>query len=276
MVALFAGLMMIIMGLNMMNIFPWLKKFNPRIPKFIQDKVDVRGKGPFVVGLANGFMPCGHLQSMQLFALSTGSFTRGALSMMFFSLGTVPLMFGLGLASSMLSKRFTKNMMLISGVLVLLLGAGMFNTGLNLSGVAVAAPPKKTAEGQVEIRDGVQYIKSNMDRRSYEPITVQVGIPVEWNHYVEEGDLTSCNNAIIINKLGIEEYLGTGDNIFKFTPDKVGTIQWSCWMGMIGSQIHVVESLDTQTDQKTDNEVQGGNTPPTDNDVQNIYKPPGG
>lgn len=37
---------------------------------------------------------------MQLFALSTGSWYMGALSMFCFSLGTVPLMLGVGLISA--------------------------------------------------------------------------------------------------------------------------------------------------------------------------------
>ena len=42
-------------------------------------------------------MPCGPLQAMQIYALSTGSFIKGALSMLLFSLGTVPLMLSIGL-----------------------------------------------------------------------------------------------------------------------------------------------------------------------------------
>lgn len=39
--------------------------------------------------MSNGLMPCGPLQTMQLYALSTGSAINGALSMFIFSLGTV-------------------------------------------------------------------------------------------------------------------------------------------------------------------------------------------
>lgn len=48
---------------------------------------------------------------MQLYVLSTGDLVQGALSMLAFSLGTVPLMFGLGAISSLLSKKFTSKMM---------------------------------------------------------------------------------------------------------------------------------------------------------------------
>ncbi|MDR0819118.1 MAG: sulfite exporter TauE/SafE family protein, partial [Oscillospiraceae bacterium] len=96
---LIGGVFMVIMGINMLGIFPWLRKLNPRMPKVFARRIDrekSNSKRPLVVGLLNGLMPCGPLQAMQIYALSTGSAFAGALSMLLFSLGTVPLMFGLG------------------------------------------------------------------------------------------------------------------------------------------------------------------------------------
>ena len=54
-IQIIGGMFMVIMGLNLLNVFPWLRKLNPRIPKFLAFKVrkSKRGKGPFYVGLAN-------------------------------------------------------------------------------------------------------------------------------------------------------------------------------------------------------------------------------
>ena len=41
-------------------------------------------------------MPCGPLQAMQMYALSTGSLIQGAIAMLLFGLGTVPLMLFIG------------------------------------------------------------------------------------------------------------------------------------------------------------------------------------
>jgi sulfite exporter TauE/SafE len=71
---------------------------------------------------------------MQIYALGTGSFVTGAMSMFLFSLGTVPLMFGFGALSSLLSSKFTHKMIKVSSVLVMILGIIMFNRGLSLSG----------------------------------------------------------------------------------------------------------------------------------------------
>lgn len=131
-----ASVFMLIMGLNMLGVFPVLRKLMPRLPKRLSEGTRSRKtpRGPFVVGLFNGLMPCGPLQAMQLYALSTGSPILGALSMFLFSAGTAPLMFGLGALSSFLSARFTGVMMKVSAVLVMLLGLIMLNNGLVLSG----------------------------------------------------------------------------------------------------------------------------------------------
>lgn len=67
-------------------------------------------------------MPCGPLQSMQLYALSTGSPVMGGLSMAAFSLGTVPLMLSFGLLGGRLNQRFRKPMHLFSAALILVMG----------------------------------------------------------------------------------------------------------------------------------------------------------
>ncbi len=134
---LIAGVFMVIMGINMLGLFPWLRKLNPRMPKFIARKIDSeksKSKSPLIVGLLNGLMPCGPLQAMQIYALSTGNPFAGALSMMLFSLGTVPLMFGLGALSSILSKKFTHKVMVVGAVLVVVLGLSMLSQGGTLSG----------------------------------------------------------------------------------------------------------------------------------------------
>jgi len=138
-VAIASGLFMIIMGINLSGVFPAIGRFAPRVPRVFRRLAGKAGtgKGPLAIGLLNGMMPCGPLQAMQLYALGTGSFYAGAISMFFFSLGTVPLMLGLGAASAMLGGRFTGGMMKLSAVLVLLLGLIMLQRGLLLSGIAI-------------------------------------------------------------------------------------------------------------------------------------------
>ncbi len=241
-VALFAGVFMIIMGLNMLNIFPWLRRFNLKLPKFLTSKIGEKTTGPLYVGLLNGLMPCGPLQAMQLYALSTGNPVQGAISMFLFSLGTTPLMFGFGAVSSFLSKKFAGKLMSVSAVLVVILGLGMFNTGLSMSGfAAIGIETADTSDFEPVIVDGYQVVNIEVSRRGYAPITVKKDIPVLFNLHAEEKNLNGCNNAIIIPAYRIHQPLQAGDNIVEFTPTETGIIPYSCWMNMIRSSITVVE-----------------------------------
>ncbi len=130
----FAGIYMVIMGVNMLGFVPQIKRLTFHFPNFI-GKFRVKNSQPFVVGLLNGFMPCGPLQSIQLVALATGNPFTGGLSMFAFSLGTVPLMLGLGSLVSVLGKRFTDRMMTVGAVLVTVMGLAMVSQGASLTGV---------------------------------------------------------------------------------------------------------------------------------------------
>ncbi len=242
-VAIVSGVFMVIMGISLMGIFPNINKFVPSMPIFLRRKTQTagHGKGPFIVGLLNGFMPCGPLQAMQIYALGTGSALAGATSMFFFSLGTVPLMFGLGAVSSLLGSKFTSRMLKASAVFVLILGLVMMNRGLALSGINFASFASGKAETIQEstVENGVQTVTSTLTARGYPEITVTKGIPVKWILTAEAKDLNGCNNVLIIPAFNYQKKLQPGDNIIEFTPNQSGSIPYSCWMGMIKSKIIV-------------------------------------
>ena len=251
---LVAGMFMVIMGLNMLGIFPWLRKLNPRMPRFLANIIGVekaRSNSPLIVGLLNGLMPCGPLQAMQIYALSTGNPFSGALSMLLFSLGTVPLMFGLGALSSVLSGKFTKKVMTVGAVLVVVLGLSMLSQGASLSGAkmpVLVAPGSVSAEGGSGtaggpvMENGVQIVNSTLEPSRYPAITVRAGTPVKWVINAPDGSINGCNNRMLINEYGIEHTFKAGENVIEFTPDKAGIYQYTCWMGMIRGTINVVEA----------------------------------
>jgi sulfite exporter TauE/SafE/copper chaperone CopZ/plastocyanin domain-containing protein len=266
-VQLAAGVFMVIMGINMLGIFPWLRRLTPRLPRIFSGKIESeksKSGNPLIVGLLNGLMPCGPLQAMQIYALSTGSPVWGGLSMLLFSLGTVPLMFGIGALSSVLSKKFTARIMTAGAVLVVVMGMTMFSNGWNLGGLpgfslsgvfartgggrrnfsAVQAPSSGGSTGN-PIVDGVQIVNTTLSSGRYQPITVQKGIPVKWTIEAPQGSINGCNNRMIIREYGIEHAFKYGENVIEFTPAKTGKFTYSCWMGMIRSSITVVEQGET-------------------------------
>jgi len=247
-IAIISGIFMVIMGLNMLDIFPWLRKINPRMPKIFGKKIygNTGKKGPLVIGLLNGLMPCGPLQAMQLYALGTGSMLSGALSMFLFSLGTVPLMFGFGAISSVLSGKFNQKMLKVSAVLVMLLGVIMLNRGFNLSGydIGIALGASKGSGNIARIENGKQIVTITLEPGSYTPIVVQKDIPVKWIIKADKESLNGCNNAITAKEFGIKSVkLNVGDNVIEFTPKNEGTFPYTCWMGMIRSSIKVVPDV---------------------------------
>ncbi len=91
------GIVMLILGINLLDIFHWAKKLQPSMPKFIAKHAHGVSKfnhtlTPVLVGIATFFLPCGFTQSMQLYTLTTGSFLRGGLTMLAFALGTLPVL----------------------------------------------------------------------------------------------------------------------------------------------------------------------------------------
>lgn len=91
------ALVMLVLGINLLDVFPWVKRLQPSTPKFISKYAQNVTKlnhtiTPILVGVATFFLPCGFTQSMQLYTLTAGSFLSGALIMLYFALGTLPVL----------------------------------------------------------------------------------------------------------------------------------------------------------------------------------------
>lgn len=94
---LIIGVVMLILGINLLDVFPWAKKLQPSMPKFLSTHALGVSKfnhtlTPLLVGVATFFLPCGFTQSMQLYTLTTGSFLKGGMTMLAFALGTLPVL----------------------------------------------------------------------------------------------------------------------------------------------------------------------------------------
>ncbi|MDD5071430.1 MAG: sulfite exporter TauE/SafE family protein [Patescibacteria group bacterium] len=251
-ITLGAGLFMILMGLSFLSNWQVLEKTKPRTPQFIarflyNQKHSRNAKGPFIIGLLNGFMPCGPLQAMQLYALASGSVTRGAISMAVYVLGTIPLMFGFGVALSSIGQQYTKKIIKVSGVLVMILGLFMANRGLTNFGYGFNNLNFKNNVGQKELPvtgDAKEYQTARMELTysGYKPnvLYIKKGAPVRW--VIEVKQMSGCTDAIMIESLGIKKDLQYGENIIEFTPpDNVSEIKFSCWMRMVWGKFIIMD-----------------------------------
>ncbi|MEK7463098.1 MAG: sulfite exporter TauE/SafE family protein [Patescibacteria group bacterium] len=89
------SLIMIILGINLLDIFHITRRFQFALPRRLYDyliKIEAGFFAPFIIGVATFFLPCGFTQSMQLAALSCGTSLRGAAIMGMFALGTFPML----------------------------------------------------------------------------------------------------------------------------------------------------------------------------------------
>jgi sulfite exporter TauE/SafE/copper chaperone CopZ len=243
-----AGIFMIIIGINMTGLFKNINVLHIHLPKFLSKFIANRKqntRSPFVIGLLNGLMPCGPLQTMQLYALGTGSMIKGALSMFIFALGTMPLMLSLSSLSGFLSGRMGVQLKKMSGVIVAVLGIVMFNRGFDYTIITNLTKPSIDLNSVTvaQIKDGYQEVTTRFKNGRYQPIVVQKGIPVRWNIVIEDRDLNGCNNSIIISAYDLTKDLEYGDNIITFTPDEVGSFKYTCWMRMLSSYINVVDDI---------------------------------
>ncbi len=129
--SLTVGLVMLILGVNLLDVFHFTKKLQPSMPKFIARHAHGISKfnhtlTPLLVGIATFFLPCGFTQSMQLYTLTTGSFLNGGLTMFIYALGTLPVLTLISFSSFSIQNSSKSGIFFKSAGLVVILFA-LFN-----------------------------------------------------------------------------------------------------------------------------------------------------
>ena len=126
------GLVMALLGLNMWGLLPALPSLPGEQGTVCNLPEKLRRQTPLLIGLLTGFMPCGALYAAWLCAMSSGSAGKGALLMLAFALGTVPLMLLFASLGSLLPRGWTKYLRKLGAVLVTSMGLKMLIGGLLL------------------------------------------------------------------------------------------------------------------------------------------------
>ena len=134
-----ASLVMLFLGLNLVG---EKKKNKITLPSGIFNffrKIEHKTFTPLIIGFGTFFLPCGFTQSMQVVALSSGSFISGMMIMLAFALGTLPVLLllsfgGASLAHGKHAPLFFKS----AGVVVI--GLGIFALLAGLAGVGIINP----------------------------------------------------------------------------------------------------------------------------------------
>lgn len=141
---LIIGIVMLILGINLLDVFPSLTRFQPSMPKFFSNHALGVSKlnhtlTPVLVGIATFFLPCGFTQAMQLYSLTTGSFFGGAFTMFFFALGTLPVLALIGFSSFSITNSAKAGIFFKSAGLIVILFA-LFNIINSLVVIGLISP----------------------------------------------------------------------------------------------------------------------------------------
>lgn len=136
---LIASLVMLLLGLNLVGVFAKNKIALPSGLFNFFRRIEHKTFTPLILGFATFFLPCGFTQSMQVSALSSGSFMSGLVIMLAFALGTLPVLVLLSFGSA--SFAHGKHALLFfksAGVVVI--GLGLFALLAGLAGLGIINP----------------------------------------------------------------------------------------------------------------------------------------
>ncbi len=225
------------LALNILGFVPSLSTLGIRMPKksmraWKKLQKSEHALAPVVLGAFTFFLPCGFTQSMQLFAMASSNFWTGAMTLLLFALGTTPVLFGLGVATTRFKNMKTIVLQKAIGIIVLVFAFFTLSSGLAVQGISLNFWASKEV-GNVVKTANAQEINMAVTYRGYSPnvFKLQAGVPVKW--IIDGQQVSGCTNEIIVPDLNIRQDIYPGQNIIEFTPQEPGTISFSCWMGMV-------------------------------------------
>lgn len=201
-------------------------------------------KNAMIIGLLNGFMPCGPLQAMQLYALSSGNAFVGGLSMLLFGIGTLPVMLSIGFLMALMNGKWKIKFQKCAAVLIFALSIIMVNRGFIAFGFDVSKIlPQSGYDGYTVaiMEEEYQVVNYDLTYGGYRDIVVQKDVPVKLIIHAEEEYITGCNEELQLPEYDIDIKLHPGDNEIIFTPDKEGDYIYACWMNMLSNRIKVID-----------------------------------
>ena len=263
-VVLAAGVFMIILGLGMTGKVPWAARLAPRPPRTLINALSkLRRKArtdaavgesslatPIAFGLLTGLMPCAPLVAAELAAASSGSILSGGFVMTAFGLGTVPLLFAFGTASSLMPLRWKQRLTFVLAFVVIGLGLVFVNRTAVLIGfpvnshsiqTAVMGTPAVTATTNYATgSDGVVEVPLTVVNGRYEPSALNIpsGKPVRL--VVTRPEADACSAQLVFPRLGISRDLkANGVTTVDLPATHTGTYTMTCGMGMIFGQLVV-------------------------------------
>lgn len=266
---LLAGIYMILVALNLLNIHPIFRYVIIQPPRFLTRLVRNQSKSkdifaPAILGIFTVFIPCGATLAMETLAISSANTVSGALIMAAFILGTLPLFFGIGLLTSAMGVVYRNRFLKLAAVIVIFLGLSSINGALvSMNSPFTFQSLTEKFPISVEIGDSLteKNIQPNVSTQSaqssqfetnqnpkieitaggYEPNFIRVKQGEQVNLTLKSRDAYSCASAFRIPAYGIKKNLGANETlVVSFTPTEKGRVQFNCSMGMYRGIIDII------------------------------------
>lgn len=128
-----AGAFLVLYGLSTLTMFSALRALRVEQPAALTSYALAKRRqsgSPLLIGLLSGLLVgCGPLQAMYVMAAGNGDPLDGARFLALFGLGTLPALIGFGLLARVVSSAMTRRFAQVTGVLMIVMGAVMIDTG---------------------------------------------------------------------------------------------------------------------------------------------------
>lgn len=243
-----AGLFMLATVGKLLDLHPIFRRFIITPPKVVFKllrKMSLKDEffAPFLLGFLTILIPCGVTQSIMLLSVASGSMLIGALTLGSFILGTTPVFFGLGIASTEILQR--KSLKYIASGIILILALISINTGQILRGsvhnfqnywlvLTGSLDKQNTTSNVANINSaGKQDVVINVFNSGYQSNVKTLKSGVAVNLKLITNNTRGCSRAFTIPEYNISKVLPeTGTTTVEFTPTKKGRLTYTCSMGM--------------------------------------------
>lgn len=254
---LIAGLYMIAVALNLLNIHPIFRYVIFQPPTFLARLIRNKSRSkdifaPALVGFMTILIPCGTTVAMEALAISSANPFMGASIMAAFTTGTIPLFVGLGYLTTLLGETFKSRFLKLAAAGVLYIGLSSVNGALTAFGSPItfqslAANFPITFNSQTAPSSAVQDLPVDQNptiiisSSGYTPnfVRVKKGQPVTLT--LVGKNAYSCASAFRIPSLKIARNIqANATEVVTFTPSQIGKIPFTCSMGMYTGVIEVI------------------------------------
>lgn len=245
----FTALFMLATAMNLLEVHPIFRYLSFQPPRFLQRLVRNHSHSqtlfaPAVLGALTIFIPCGVTQAMEILAINSAKPFSGALIMLVFVLGTIPLFSLLGLATATFGQKWSRTFTRLAAAVLIIMAV------YSLNAVLVAANSPLTFQKLIQkqqpvgetavIEDNKQKVTIEIFNSGYRPryIRVKKNLPVELT--LKSDKVYSCALSFLFPAFDINTFLKETDTkVFLFTPERVGKYTFSCSMGMYSGVMEV-------------------------------------